>query len=221
MDPPHELETFLADLAYKAPTERTGVIAKSKWKHQLYLSPHFNTDEFASISTKDTLYNLHRGTTNIKDVGTDASLALGQLQETDRFKVSDRMSQWSKFRHGQGKKVVEVGHSLGGTLAEEIAQKHHHESVAINMGTTPLKSYSGVDRTKHKHLRVKGDFVSAFDSTAQSVDSKHEKHDQERFDRRKNKRLKRGVHDWNIREVIKKHYLSSAPGHSTNLQGNG
>lgn len=165
---PSELEVFLVNLAYTAPAQRRQKIQESKWSQDLTLHDEFNKEHFAAVTheSQKTLFNLHRGTAAKEDVYTDAQLAINQLQESDRFKNSERHSTLSTSKLGAGKKVVEMGHSLGGALAEEIAQKHDRPSVALNMGTTPLKNYGKVDRTKHRHHRIGGDPISAFDPTA-------------------------------------------------------
>lgn len=164
------MDVFLANLVYQAPSKRRAIINESEYKNELTLHNDLNLDHFASVTHQpsQTLYNLHRGTTNFFDVQTDLDLAFGNLAQTTRFRSSEKLSQWGVYEHGDDKKIVELGHSLGGALAEEIALKHNRHSVALNMGTTPFKSYKSVDRSKHKHYRTTGDPISMFDPRAKN-----------------------------------------------------
>jgi hypothetical protein len=177
MDPSLQLEAFLANLVYNPDKDaRRSILEASPWGNTYSISEFLNLDDFMGVIGPDTLYNVHRGTANSLDVGTDVSLAVNDLQHSIRFKRSEKASQWSVFHHGHNKitgkdrQVVEVGHSLGGTLAETIAMKHEgRRSSAFNMGTTPLVKYDSIDRTKYKHTRVKGDAVSAFDTNKGTI----------------------------------------------------
>lgn len=161
---------FLANLSYKPKEERAQRLQSSQWGDKYQISSEFNDDEFVSVVGSDVLYNVHRGSVNRQDAATDVQLALNQLESTDRYKASYAKSQAATQVHGTNKTVIEVGHSLGGTLAETIAKQNHTKSVAFNMGTTPLKDYKGTDRQQHQHYRIKGDLVSSFDnSTGVSV----------------------------------------------------
>ena len=179
----------------------------SEWKDQLTISPYFNDEEFISVFDKDNLYNVHRGSVNARDAETDVQLAVNKLQDTARFKASERKSVLSASKHGIGKKVTELGHSLGGTLAEDIASKYGHHSVAFNMGTTPLRSYDSVDRSKHKHFRIKGDFVSSFDRGTGTVVMNSESLAEKKL--KKHSLLGRStpLHFWT--SLLNRHFLSS------------
>lgn len=206
---PSELEVFLVNLAYTAPDQRQKSISESKWSKDLTLHSDFNKEHFAAVTheSEKTLFNLHRGTAAKDDLYTDTRLAVNQLQQTNRFKNSERHSVMSAYKLGPGKKIVEMGHSLGGALAEEIAQKYDRPSVALNMGTTPLKSYGKVDRTKHRHHRIGGDPISAFDPTAST---KHSKTGVQTVHERLWNRRKTLNHHWEpIQRAVKSHTLAS------------
>lgn len=182
---PYELEKFLADLAYKDPNERQSHLDRSVYKDHVKLHSGFNRDEFFSAedSKGQKHYNVHRGSHTKEDwLTSDVELAQNNLKDTGRFRRASRMSfnasdryASGKFSDGKKKEVVEVGHSLGGALAEHIALDQKRSSVVFNQGTTPLRDYKEIDRSKHVHVRTKEDAVSAFDNNDQtiSVDSVH------------------------------------------------
>lgn len=60
------------------------------------------------------------GTHNLSDVGTDAALLVGSLKSTRRFKEADRVYKQAQQKYEPEKTTV-VGHSLGGTIASEVA----------------------------------------------------------------------------------------------------
>ncbi len=132
-----------------------------------------NSDEFLSVASPSTIYNIHRGTTTSEDLRTDVALAFGQLQHTDRYK---RARQKSMNTRNEGKHVVEVGHSLGGSLAEDIAVELGHESIVFNKGTTPFHSRAK-DPRRHIHIRNEGDLISQFDPDAVTRPSLKRKRD--------------------------------------------
>ena len=157
----HKLELELADLAYKSPTERIAAVAKLGGT----IVPGFNDDEFMAVKINGKLYNVHRGSKTMEDwTQTDMALAVGELHRTDRYRRSLRKSL--DARESTGMHSIEVGHSLGGTLAEKIALHTGDESTVFNQGTSPLENYHGRDRRRHRHFRMEGDGVSGFDPTA-------------------------------------------------------
>lgn len=166
---------FLSNLSYKNPKERQQFLQNSKYKNDLFIDGDNNHDNFVSVhSTKDNkVYNAHRGTSNAQDVLTDAYLAGGQLHSSDRYKRSSELSKNVYNRFGGSKDIVEVGHSLGGTLADQISREHGGRSVAFNMGATPLASYGKDVSDQHQHIRTDNDPVSHFSSGAtQTVEHK-------------------------------------------------
>lgn len=170
MDP---LFAFLAQLAYKSPAERKELLRKSNYGLELELDEHLNFDEFATVISKSgsMMYNVHRGTVNKDDVGTDLALAANRLEETDRFRRSLNWSNAALTKY-KDRTSMEVGHSLGGTLAQDIAIRNGTYSMSFNMGTTPLRDYSGINRERFRHYRMTDDFVSQFDQTANGSISK-------------------------------------------------
>lgn len=161
-----KFEHELAKQSYKTPLER-----KQYFEQQhpgVELVEAFNLDDFYSVIRDGTLYNVHRGSTTKKDwTQSDVQLAMNELESSDRLLTSKELSRTAIDRYGLP--TVEVGHSLGGTLAEKIAVAHGTRSVAFNMGTTPLDNYQQVDRQKHIHFRMEGDSISQFDPTATTL----------------------------------------------------
>lgn len=169
------MEQWLATIAYETPQQRAHLIEQKGYAQDYFLGE--NTDDFFSLIEKSatgTMYNVHRGTSNTSDIETDSQLAFGNLTQTSRYKRSKAHSERMMVMFGQGRNVKEVGHSLGGSLAEEISVSMGTESVAYNMGTTPFKDYSSTDRTRHKHIRNQGDVISAFDNS-NGVEHRQEK----------------------------------------------
>lgn len=169
----HDLEKFLSEVSYTTPEQRQEKINQSVYKDRLEVHSGYNRDEFFSVRDKSTKthYNVHRGSTTQEDwLVSDKELALNKLEDTARFRRASRMSFNATDRYASGKfgdkadRVVEVGHSLGGALAEHIALKQGHESVVFNQGTTPLRDYREIDRNKHVHHRAEHDVVSSFDN---------------------------------------------------------
>lgn len=157
----HSKELEFAKAAYLSPDERVQQFQGSDYQIQ----NDFNTDEFYSVIHNGTLYNVHRGSSTKEDwTQTDVQLALGDLPDSDRFKRSKALSAAATRKFGLP--TVEVGHSLGGSLAERIALEHGTESTVFNQGTSPLLSYGHINRRRNRHFRMSGDAISQFDPTA-------------------------------------------------------
>ena len=166
----YEQEQFLASLAYELPEQRLHMLSQQGWLQTHSLVQ--NDETFFSLHAHHPhmkSFNVHRGTASSKDFETDSQLALDRLHQTERYQQSKEKSLASRLKLGASHSIVEVGHSLGGTLADFIAQELNHSSVAFNMGTTPLHDYSKVDRTKHIHIRKSGDPISFFDNSTQTI----------------------------------------------------
>lgn len=158
-------EHDLAKQAYKSPQERSQYFATQEG---VELLNEFNLDEFYSVKYQGKIYNVHRGSTTRKDwTESDVQLAAGELNSSDRYLRSKELSREVMDRYNLP--TVEVGHSLGGTIAEKIALDHGTESTVFNMGTTPLEDYRSIDRSKHRHFRMDGDRISGFDPTATTL----------------------------------------------------
>lgn len=161
--------TQLANLSYAHPQERYESLKNSGY----YVDKNYNYDNYAAVyhPESNTVYHLHRGTTNMDDVGTDAQLAIGRLQNSQRYLTTERRvrgvtEQYSQANH------VHIGHSLGGTLSDQLSRQFGHKSVAYNMGTSPLQQKQQFD-SQHQHIRTDSDVISSFnqDNGTQTVQS--------------------------------------------------
>jgi hypothetical protein len=161
----YDIGIFLAQLAYQAPDQRQSFIDQSKYAGKLQLDTRFQTDNFSSIVRTDSRVNYHayRGTVNKDDVLTDSYLALGRLKDTSRYQNNKALSEQAKYALGWGYDVQHVGHSLGGTLADQIARETGERSITYNQGTSPVFSYGDANE-KHQQVRMDNDIVSAFSS---------------------------------------------------------
>jgi hypothetical protein len=158
---------FLSNLSYQPPNQRQRYIDESKYSNHFFIDPANNHDTFVSVRAADNkIYNAHRGTSNSADVLTDAYLAAGKLQDTSRYKESSARSKAIYSQYGDQHDIVEVGHSLGGTLADQISREHGGQSVSLNMGASPFASYGKDVSDDHQHIRTDNDLVSHFSSDA-------------------------------------------------------
>jgi len=104
---------------------------------------------------------VHRGTKGLKDIATDAYISLGgNINNTDRYKFSKKVADEARQKYGD---VTNVGHSLGGKLAETTAQKHEG-IVTFNKAAT-LKDIGKVRNPNQIDIRHKNDLVSAISTT--------------------------------------------------------
>lgn len=161
MDDKEELGQFLSDLAYQPPIRRRHFLNNSKYKD--FQLTNYNDNEYAVILDRkmNKVYHIHRGSVNKDDVKTDYHLALGNLKNTERYnttvgKVNQSTQLFSRYDH------IHVGHSLGGTLAQEIAIEKNHKSITFNRGSSPLEIKRELDKDKHVHFRDENDIVSKF-----------------------------------------------------------
>lgn len=161
MEEKEELGQFLSNLAYQKPLKRRNYLNNSKYKN--FILTNYNDNEYAVVLDKNTrnAYHIHRGTVNKKDVKTDFHLAMNNLKNSERYnqtlaKVKKSTTHLNQYKH------VHVGHSLGGTLAQDISNEMSGYSISINRGTTPLENQKQLDTTKHIHYRDENDFISKF-----------------------------------------------------------
>ena len=98
------------------------------------------------------------GTHNLRDVGTDLWLAFGGLKKTNRYKEADKALKQAKQKYG-GAATSVVGHSLGGSIAQNIASKGD-DIKTLDAG------YTFGQRTRGEHYRTSGDVVSALGAGA-------------------------------------------------------
>jgi len=163
---------FFANLAYAAPSERQSLINQRYASNEYTIDHRFNTDEhFAAVHKKHGhVYSGHRGTSNLDDLTTDVSLAVGNLTSTDRYKRSFNAEHAVHQFYGT-QNVTSVGHSLGGTLAETLARHHGNSSIAYNPGTSPFIKDIPASQ-QHQRIRTEGDLISSFGSATTTQASK-------------------------------------------------
>lgn len=161
-----DFEYQLASAAYASPEQRQQRLHEKGY--DVTFLDAFNNDEFYAVVAHHKVYNVHRGSVTTEDwLDSDKHIALDKLEKSDRYRRALLNSLGA--REATELQSVEVGHSLGGTLAERIALHTGQRSVVFNQGTTPLANYHGIDRQLHQHFRVSGDGVSKFDPTATVV----------------------------------------------------
>lgn len=158
------VELQLARATYQPVEDRAAVLQKANVQGYFWV----NKPEFMAFEHQGKIYHVHRGSKTQEDWWvTDVALAKGELEKTERWKraVQDVMDAQA-LSHLP---VVQVGHSLGGTIAQQIAIRNNKPSVVFNMGSTPFQDYGSSNTEQHKHYRLEGDLISGFDSNAQTV----------------------------------------------------
>ena len=86
-------------------------------EHGYIRDPNSNDNQqiYFHPPSKSLLVNV-TGTHNISDIGTDAALVAGKLQDTKRFKEAKQAIANAKQKYGVDSATL-TGHSLGGALA--------------------------------------------------------------------------------------------------------
>jgi len=145
-----ELRGF-AEAAYKPPAklgDYSRVPALSSGETSVYVDPRTAT---AVITL--------RGSNKIGDVGTDALLAVGQLSNTARYKRTVKEVQRAHDAL-KGYKISVTGHSLGGSLANEITARNPHvRGVGFNSGY----ALPGVSQTRGSGTRDYAEYLNSND----------------------------------------------------------
>jgi hypothetical protein len=100
------------------------------------LAPALSTPETVTYVNPRTRQAIvaFRGTKTLADVRTDGSLALGNLRHTPRFIRSQADLRHAITNLGTGYDVYTTGHSLGGSLAEEVTHPKVRSTVSFNPG---------------------------------------------------------------------------------------
>jgi len=141
--------------------------SQKQFKNSLEKTKHKYDDELSSMNSKvfvapDGTPNIaHRGTKTLQDVLDDGLLAVGLQKYSKRF--NDARELTKKVENKYGKPAIQIGHSLGGSLAEYAASKN-----------APVKTYNkgvglgGIGRTIPKNqtdIRTKADLISVLSTT--------------------------------------------------------
>ena len=120
-----------------------------------------NEQVYYNPREKKLLYSV-KGTNpfSLKDLGTDAYLAMGKLKDTNRYKEAENKLQLAKTRYNP-KDVVVAGHSLGGSISQYIAGKND-KVYTLNKGATIGQK----TRSNENAFRTKGDYVSLLNANS-------------------------------------------------------
>ncbi len=155
-------EAFFAHLAYASPQDRQQMINNDLSSNDYSIDTSFNDDEHFIAVHNDTghVISAFRGTSNLDDVGTDLALAVGNLTSTDRYQRDIQRARRVHSKYSDSH-ILSVGHSLGGTLAEQTSRELGHSSVVFNPGTSPFMEDQAVSQV-HQRIRTSNDIVSAF-----------------------------------------------------------
>ena len=107
---------------------------------------------------------LHRGTSNLKDVGDDILLGVGLGKYSSRYKNAQRVTKKAEAKYGQS--AAAIGHSLGGWLAENSNNKGeiHTYNKAVGLGDVFTKKNS----KRQFDVNTSGDAVSVLGLTQKS-----------------------------------------------------
>jgi hypothetical protein len=138
---------------------------KGAFKNQGYVFDSdlsdINQQVYYNPREKKLLYSV-KGTNplSLKDLGTDAYLAMGKLKDTNRYKEAEKKLQLAKTRYSP-KDVVVAGHSLGGSISQYIAGKND-KVYTLNKGATIGQK----TRSNENAFRTKGDAVSLLNSNS-------------------------------------------------------
>lgn len=120
-----------------------------------------------------------RGTdiTNLSDLATDLALVVGLSRFTPRVKAVTEVVQYAIDNYGKENIEAIVGHSLGGELARQMANKFGLKAYVFNRAAGPLDYFN----VKNKDIK---DFSTNLDKSKDPVSflgTKQQKHDHAEF----------------------------------------
>ena len=99
---------------------------------------------------------VHRGTSGIHDMITDAKLSLG-FNKSKRMSHAKKIQSRAEAKYGSGNTTT-MGHSLGGHLAEKVAHKDS-DVVTLNKAALPKDMFKKI-KSNQTDIRTKRDLVS-------------------------------------------------------------
>lgn len=148
------------DKTYEAPSDiNFAKLSQAAYKQNAYIPNYKFIQEFSSPdrSVYQHLPSGHviiayRGTDtkNWRDLTTDALLALGKTQYSQRFSNADQATQKVLKKYGK-QNVSLTGHSLGGSQALHISRKYGVNAHVFNPHVSWNESLSG---TYYKHAHI-------------------------------------------------------------------
>jgi hypothetical protein len=110
---------------------------------------------FHNFNTGETVVAF-RGTSNLKDVGTDARLVAGVERDSIRYKQSEHVLRNVMAKYGGKENLTLTGHSLGGGIAHTLGQKFGIESHTFNPAisiTNVMDSFRQPKTSTNLHVR--------------------------------------------------------------------
>jgi len=99
---------------------------------------------------------VHRGTQGMHDVLTDGLASLGI--QTRRFRHAQKIQKKAESKYGGSGNVTTVGHSLGGLIAERVANKNS-DVITYNKAALPKDSFQRIKKNQ-TDIRTTADLVS-------------------------------------------------------------
>ncbi len=158
----------LADLAYKAPDERD----LSFFTNEGYVvDEDYSTDEHIVLihpGLQQVAVGLRGTAFNLNNLLTDATIALGRFENSERARRTLELREQLKARYPTFN-FFYSGHSMGGTAAAYAAQDDPNATATtFNAGSTP---YGGATETSEnvRNIRTEGDAISQGISNAVTI----------------------------------------------------
>lgn len=119
-----------------------------------------NQQVFVNPTKKKVVYTV-AGTHNLSDWATDARMMVGGLKNTGRYKEAKQTLEKTRNKYKDYKFEI-AGHSLGGSIAKNIASRGDKMAV-YDAGYVGEKIRNNPGQ---KHYRTYGDLVSIFSENA-------------------------------------------------------
>lgn len=132
---PYNKDIALKDALYAGYGHKSSFnnLKKAGYNLDKELSTH-NHQVYYNDNNKNLVVNVV-GTHNLNDIKTDVNLLLGNLKSTQRYKSAKKTVEKAKFKYNKKNGVNIVGHSLGGSIAQHIADKNDRV-ITYNKGAT-------------------------------------------------------------------------------------
>lgn len=151
-----------------ATRKNTGALLKASYKSQKDAAKDLEKDytydkELSSMDTKVFVNKetgkpvvVHRGTTTLKDWGTDLLVGAGLSRFSGRFQRAKKVTAAVEKKYGTSADAV--GHSLGGNLAEHSG--NHGETVTLNKAVG-VRDMFAKRRSSQTDIYTEGDVIGA------------------------------------------------------------